>query len=159
MKLLVIHRVYLVMPQGSQTLFRTCHPAKAVCWKKCVQPNMTQWQRFFIENNPVLTLLNVSLLHLLQNSAQAQWITVLLSVSSSLGPSIAIHTFHWCLVSSWLVAGAHRFLAGLFTILSRWPVVCWLRASGRNWWRTIIMTGGETSQFSALHCLSCHAEL
>ena len=132
MKLLVIHRVYLVMPQGSQTLLELVIQQRQCVGKKCVQPNMTQWQRFFIKNNPAPTLLNVSLLHLLQNSVQAQWITALLSVSSSLGSSTTIHMFHWCLVSSWLVAGVHRFLAGLFTILSRRPVVCWLRGSGRN---------------------------
>ena len=59
-----------------------------------------------------------SLLHLLQKSVQ-----VLHSVSSSVGPSMAISIFHCCLVRSQPVTGICRVLAGLFTFLSRQPVV------------------------------------
>ena len=41
-----------------------------------------------------------------------------------------------CLVRSWPFTGTHRFLAGLFTFLSRQPVVVHLRASEKNWFRT-----------------------
>ena len=74
-------------------------------------------------------------------------------MSMSVGPSMAINSFHWCLVRSWL--GTGRFLAGLFTIFSRQPVVNWLRVSGRNWFRTVITTTlkkhpTHKSEFSAL---------
>ena len=49
----------------------------------------------------------------------AWWITALLLVSLSMGLSIAINIFHPCLVRLWLFAGTCRFLAGLFTFLSR----------------------------------------
>ena len=60
--------------------------------------------------------LKLYLLRLLQHSVQVQWVTVLLLVSLSLGLSMIINISHWCLVT-------HRFLAGLFTFLSRQPVV------------------------------------
>ena len=41
-----------------------------------------------------------------------------IAVSLSLGPSVAIKIFHWCLVRSWLFADAGRYLTGLFTFLS-----------------------------------------
>ena len=84
----------------------------------------------------------------MQNSTQAQWIAALLLVSSSL-ENMAINISYWCLVRSWTSAGTHRFLAGLFTFLSMWPIVSWLGAGGRNWFRTIITTMKKTSQFSA----------
>ena len=61
-------------------------------------------------------------------------------VSLSLGPSMAVNIFHGCLVSSKLFTGTRRFLAGMFTFLSMQPLVNRLRASGRNWFRTITMT-------------------
>ena len=76
--------------------------------------------------------------------------TALLSISSNLGPSMAINIFHRCLVGSWPFAGACRFLAGLFTFFSRWPIVNQLRASGRTWFRFIIMIPNKTKKFSAL---------
>ena len=80
--------------------------------------------------------------------------TALLLVSSNLGPSMAINIFHRCLVGSWPFAGACRFLAGLFTFFSRWPIVNQLRASGRTWFRFTIMIQKN------LHCLSWqYAEL
>ena len=36
---------------------------------------------------------------------------------------MAISIFHQCQVRSWPFAGTHRFLAGLFTFLSRQPTV------------------------------------
>ena len=73
---------------------------------------------------------------------------------------MTINILHWCLVRCWSFAGTHRLLAGLFTFLSRQPVVNRLRANGRNWFR-IITTAGERkkSEFSVLsYCdimLSC----
>ena len=60
-------------------------------------------------------------------------------------------------VRSWPFAGTGRFLAGLFTFLSRRPIVNWLRigASGRNSW---LWKKTSRTEFSA--CLSQHyAEL
>ena len=91
----------------------------------------------------LLVNLKFYLLHLLQNSAQAWWKTALLLVLPSLETPwqstfftgawiyLTISAFHHC---------THRFLAGLFTFLSRWPIVNWLRASKRNHFRTIITT-------------------
>ena len=64
---------------------------------------------------------------------------------------MATDIFHQCLVRSQPFAGTHRFLAlaGLFTFLSRRPVVNPLRASERNWFRTVILTK-KNSEFSAL---------
>ena len=45
---------------------------------------------------------------------QAWWITVLPSVSLSLGPSVAVNIFDWCLVRSWTFAGPYRFIFYLF---------------------------------------------
>ena len=88
------------------------------------------------------------------------WITVLLSVSSSMGPSMAINIFHQYLVRSWSFAGTGIFLAGLFTFLSRWPNVNQLRALGRNWFRTVVMTmknkTKNKSEFSALSSATLH---
>ena len=53
-------------------------------------------------NNPALIYLKFWLLHLLQNSVQARQITALLSVSLSLGPSMAVNISHWCLFRFWL---------------------------------------------------------
>ena len=88
----------------------------------------------------------------LLNSVQAWWITTLLSVSLSLGSTMAINISHWCLVRSLPFAGTRRFLAGLLTFLSRQPIVNCFRASGRNWFRIIIMSMKEKSrsEFSAL---------
>ena len=67
---------------------------------------------------------------------------------------MATDIFHQCLVRSQPFAGTHRFLAlvGLFTFLSRRPVVNPLRASERNWFRTVILTTKKKSksEFSAL---------
>ena len=52
-------------------------------------------------------------------------------------------------------AGTGRFLAGLFTFLSRRPIVNRLRASGSNWFRTVTKTTRKACQ-SFLHCLSPH---
>ena len=54
-------------------------------------------------------------------SVKAWQISALLSVSLSLGLSRAINIFHWCLVRSGPFTGTARFLASLFTFLSRWP--------------------------------------
>ena len=47
---------------------------------------------------------------------QAQSLTALLLVSSSLGLSMALNIFHWCLVGPWISAGvvADCFYIGLF---------------------------------------------
>ena len=50
-----------------------------------------------------------------------------------------LNIFHQCLVSYCPFADTGRFLAGLFTFLSRRPNVNQLRASGRNWFRTTVM--------------------
>ena len=95
------------------------------CLEKCIQASMTlkqHWQWFFL-NNHALIWLKFYLSCLLQNSVQAQWIKALLLVSSSLGPSMAINIFHWCLVRSWTSVDTDRFLARLFTFLSRRPIV------------------------------------
>ena len=57
-----------------------------------------------------------------------------LSVSWSLGLSMAISFFHRCLARSQPFAGARRFLAGhiLFECLSRRPVINQFRASGKT---------------------------
>ena len=67
--------------------------------------------------------------HLLQNCVQVQQITALLWVFLNLGPSMRVNSFQQCLVR------CGRFLAGLFTFLSRQLILNWLRASGRNWFR------------------------
>ena len=54
-------------------------------------------------------------------SVKTWQISALLSVSLSLGLSRAINIFHWCLVRSGPFTGTARFLASLFTFLSRWP--------------------------------------
>ena len=51
---------------------------------------------------------------------------LLVSKSSSFGPSIVIRVFHRCLVRAWAFAGIGRFLAGLFTFM---PNVNQLRKS------------------------------
>ena len=74
------------------------------------------------------------------SSEQAWWIT---AVSLSIGPYMAVSIFYSqysCPVRSWPFPDTGRFLAGLFTFLSRRTFVNRLRASGRNWFRTIIMT-------------------
>ena len=62
---------------------------------------------------------------------------------------MAINIFHQCLVKSRPFAGAHRFLAlaGLFTFLSRRPVVNPLRASEGNCY---LDYKKSKSEFSAL---------
>ena len=63
----------------------------------------------------------------------------LLSASWSLGPPWKSTFF----ISAWLdlsFTGVGSFLAGLFTFLSRQPIVSWLRAARRNWFRTNITT-------------------
>ena len=55
-------------------------------------------------------------------------------------PTIAVNISQWCLVRSQTSAGIHRLFVCLFTISNRQPIVNWLRASGRNWFRTIITT-------------------
>ena len=84
----------------------------------------------FFKNSQYCTCLS----HLLQKSVQVWWITKLHSIFSSLGPFIAINIFHWCLVRSQPFAGTGRFLACLFAILNRQPIIKWLRASGMNSW-------------------------
>lgn len=78
---------------------------------------------------------------------------------------MAINSFHWCLVRfehlGISLDGTHRFVAEFFTFFSKWPVVNQLRASRRNWFRTIITSYNceKTSQ-SFLHCSSrLHTEL
>ena len=71
-----------------------------------------------------------------------------------------LNIFHWCMVRSQPFAGTGRFPAGVFTFLSRWPNVYWLRARGRNCLRTFITTFKKASQefFCAVFCnmmLSC----
>ena len=73
-------------------------------------------------------------------------ITALLLVSSSLGTTMAVSIVHWCLVRSWPFAGTCRFLSGLFTFLSRRPIVSQFRANGRNWLGTIIMTAEKRKE-------------
>ena len=53
---------------------------------------------------------------------------------------MAINICHQCLVRSQPFAGTCRFLASLFTFLSKQPNVNQLRTTGRNWFRTIITT-------------------
>ena len=84
----------------------------------------------FFKNSQDCTCLS----HLPQKSVQVWWITELHSVFSSVGPFIAINNFHWCLVRSQPSAGTGRFLACLFAILNRQPIIKWLRASGMNSW-------------------------
>ena len=108
----------------------------------------------FLKEQSCFTLLNFCLSHLQQNSVQARQITALLSVSSSLRPSVTIgNIFHWCLVRSRPFTGTGRFLAGLFTFLRRQPIVNQLRVGGRNWFRTVITTMKKTGP-SFLHSLS-----
>ena len=69
-----------------------------------------------------------------------------------------INISHQCLVRSQTFIGIRRFLAGLFVFWSRRPVVSGLRASGRNWFRTIIMTTKKTTIFGIVFhniMLSC----
>ena len=75
------------------------------------------------KKNSAFIWLKFCLLRQLQNFVQAQWITALLQVSSSLGPSMAIKPFDLCPVRSQPFAGTRRFLAGLLTFLSRRPIV------------------------------------
>ena len=103
----------------------------------------------FLKEQSCFTLLNFCLSHLQQNSVQARQITALLSVSSSLRPSVTIgNIFHWCLVRSQPFTGTGRFLAGLFTFLRRQPIVNQLRVGGRNWFRTVNYEKNR-SEFSA----------
>ena len=97
---------------------------------------------FSFKNNPALIRLNICLPHLQQNCVQARRIPESLSVSSSMRPGLHgnLTNFHRCLVRSRSFAGTDRFLAGLFTFLSSWPIVNRLRACGRNWFRTIMTT-------------------
>ena len=64
---------------------------------------------------------------------------------------MAINIFHRCLVRSQPLAGASRFLAGLFTFLSRQPIANQLRACVRNWFRTIITTTPKSDFVCVLH--------
>ena len=91
----------------------------------------------FFNNSPAFTNYKICLLHMLQNFVQAWGITALQSVSSGLGPSMAVNISHRCLVRSQPLSGTGRFLAGLFTFFNRQPLVNRLRASGRNWFRTV----------------------
>ena len=60
------------------------------------------------------------------------------------------------LASAWLDLGLSLIPGWLFTFLSRWPIVTRLRASGRNWFRTVITTTEKTSQeFLALPFVTC----
>ena len=59
-----------------------------------------------------------------------------------------------CPVRSWPFTGTHRFLAGLFTFLSRQPVVIHLRASEKNWFRTSTTKKKKKKKKSFL-CCSC----
>ena len=86
------------------------------------------------------------LLEILPLALTAEFCTSLVENSTTFGTpefgnSMAINMFYWCLdISHNLSHCTHRFLAGLFTFLSRWPIVNWLRASKRNHFRTIITT-------------------
>ena len=65
----------------------------------------------------------------LQDSVQDQWVTVLFSASSSLGPSMAVSIFHQCLARSWPFAGT-----GCFVCILQLAACCRrLGASERNW--------------------------
>ena len=121
-------------------MYSRCNVLKQMCTAKHgTKHTDTKWQRFFKNNLAVL---------------QARWIalTALLSVPSSLGPSMAINICHWCLVRSQPFSGTGRFLAGLFTFLSRQPVVNQLRVCGRNWFRTVIITT-KTKVISQVFCM------
>ena len=105
---------------GVANTFQNLRTANEVSWERqtdrqrCLQPNMT-----------LNTLTTTS---------------ALLLVSSILGPSIAINNSHLVLVRSRTIAGIPRFLAGLFTFLSRRAIVNRLRGSDRKCFRTIITT-------------------
>ena len=76
--------------------------------------------------------------HVIVNFDYWKWgILIKLSCGSQHFPPVSsnISAVHWC----------NRFLAGLFTFLSGQPVVNQLRASGRSWFRTIIMTKKSTN--------------
>ena len=85
-----------------------------------VQPNMMIHtpMAILLKNNPALIQLKFCLSAEfcacpMDNSS------TLPSVSLNFEPSTAINIFHWSLVRSQPFAGASRFLAGLFTFLSR----------------------------------------
>ena len=97
----------------------------------------------YTDSDPETMFSPLPVSHLLHNSAQAQWITALLSVSmqSCLGPSVAVNIFHQYLhVRSWSFSGTCRFLAGLFTFLGR-QLVNWLRviANYRRDWLELLL--------------------
>ena len=106
-----------------------------VSWKKCIQLKLcyTHWQQFF--ERTILDLCS-SLVEIQPLMPTAEFCasltdnsTTFWSVSLSLGPSMVANIFHRCLVRSWPFGGIHRFLAGLFTFLSRQPTVSRLRLS------------------------------
>ena len=118
--------------QGSQTLFRLVYSKCSVLKRKCIQPNMMLHTLTAIFEEQSFTHL-IKILPLtptvLQDSVQDQWITALLSVSSSLGPSMAVSIFHRCLARSWPFAGT-----GCFVCILQLAAYCRrLGAGGRNW--------------------------
>ena len=64
--------------------------------------------------------------------------------------ALAVNFFHQCLVPSGIFAGSARFLAGLFTFLSRRPIVNQLRASERNWFKTVVTITKKSRSEEAL---------
>ena len=136
--------LYILPNQGSQH-FLELACSKCSVLNKCTQPNMTLHTPTLLTANFERTTMHLrswnsaSCACCKKNCASQTYITVLHSLSWSLGPSMAISIFHWCLVRS------HPFacncpVAGLFPFLKRQYVISGLRASERNWFRTIIMT-------------------
>ena len=122
-----------------QTLFRTC-VQQAWWWAKtCTIRYAKHTDQFFKDQSctgivkylPFMPTAKFSA-NLTDNSAYIQHLQVCKL-------PFVMNFFHWCLVRYQTVAGTRRFLAGLFIFLSRSPVDSQLRASGRNWFRNIIM--------------------
>ena len=77
--------------------------------------------------------------------------------TAELGVSFSILKFQFLRtkpIRSQLVTDTGRFLASLFTFLSRWPIVNQLRASGRNYYYNY--NKREKKRVIFLHCLSLH---
>ena len=80
--------------------------------------------------------------------------------TSELGVSFSILKFQFLRtkpIRSQLVTDIGRFLASLFTFLSRWPIVNQLRASGRNYYYNYNKRERKKSHFSALSFITLYS--
>ena len=121
-------------------------------FKTCVQqtqPNMMLNTLSYFLRRILHLFSQFCLLWLLQSCVQARWITALLSISLSLGPSMTTTISHWCLVRSQPFTGTHTFLAGYVWIPSS---VGSLLSTGSE---TVEATGFTTMEKTSPSFLCC----